>query len=105
MALRYRVTVERDLSALVMDPRYSAYRESLLSRLFVADLITAAWRAGYPPLEIARPDIDFQGYDLVATCGPITRHLQIKAIAGKSGEVFTDSWSVAACHCRPPKRS
>ena len=46
-------------------------------------MLQAAWLAGWSPLEIDRPFVDFAGYDLVVTCGPVTRHVQLKATAGQ----------------------
>jgi hypothetical protein len=54
----------------------STYRESLLEAIFVADLVQACAMASRPWVELARGFVDFQGYDLVATCGDITRHIQ-----------------------------
>jgi hypothetical protein len=34
-------------------------------------------------LELAHAFVDFSGYDLVASCGAVTRHIQLKATAGK----------------------
>jgi hypothetical protein len=70
----------RSLSKLLDDPTLSSYRESLLEAIFVSDLIQAAWRGGYSPVELAHAFVDFQGYDLIATCGPVTRHIQLKAL-------------------------
>lgn len=72
------VPVVQSLSALLSDPTISSYRENVLEQLFCSELLQAAWRAGLPAVEIDRPFVDFQGYDLVATCGRVTRHLQLK---------------------------
>lgn len=68
----------RSLADLIPDPTLSLYREHLFAQLFVADLLKAAWVGGYPPLEVAHPEVDFQGYDLILTCGRVTRHVQVK---------------------------
>ena len=34
-------------------------------------------------MEFDRPAVDFQGYDLVATCTGIVRHIQLKATKGR----------------------
>lgn len=72
------------LHALLTNPDFSSYRESLLEQIFVADIVQAAWRAGLPPVELSHAFVDFRGYDIVATCGPITRHIQLKALAGRA---------------------
>ncbi len=77
----------RSLADLIRDPTLSLYREHLFAQLFVADLLKAAWVAGYPPLDVAHPEVDFQGYDLILTCGRVTRHVQLKAGAGSVAEV------------------
>jgi len=67
------------LSALARTHEESTYRESLLESLFVVELVQSCAMAGRPWVEIARAFVDFQGYDLVATCGPVTRHIQLKS--------------------------
>lgn len=74
----------RSLMRLLTDPELSTYRESLLEQLFCADLIQGCWAAGQPPVELSHAFVDFQGYDIVATCGSVTRHIQLKAVAGKA---------------------
>jgi hypothetical protein len=73
----------RDLNDLLTSFEQSTYRESVFEQIFFGELLQAAWTLGYPPLEIDRPFVDFQGYDLVATCGAITRHVQLKATRGR----------------------
>ncbi len=67
------------LMALAKSHEESTYRESLLEAIFVAELVQSCARTGRPWVEIARAFVDFQGYDLVATCGPVTRHIQLKS--------------------------
>lgn len=74
----------RSLELLLKTPELSSYRESLLEQLFCADLVQACWTAGHPPVELSHAFVDFRGYDLVATCGAVTRHIQLKAVAGKA---------------------
>jgi hypothetical protein len=73
----------RDLGDLLTSFEQSTYRENVLEQLFCGELLQAAWVLGYPPLEIDRPFVDFQGYDLVASCAAITRHVQLKATRGQ----------------------
>jgi len=68
-----------DLNELLKDYKSSSYRENILEQIFCAELLQAAWCVGLPLVEIDRPFVDFRGYDLVASCGPITRHIQLKA--------------------------
>lgn len=77
---RPRRKVIRDLNVLLKDPSFSTYRENLLESIFVSELVQAAWSMGLPPVELSRAFVDFQGYDLIATCGSFTRHIQLKAL-------------------------
>jgi hypothetical protein len=78
-----RPTMGRPLEDLVRSYELSSYRESLLAQLFIAELLQGCWIAGLRPVEIDRPEVDFQGYDLVATCEGIVRHIQLKATRGR----------------------
>lgn len=69
----------RRLQALAKSHEESTYRESLLEAIFVSELVQSCAMAGRPWVEIARAFVDFQGYDLVATCGSVTRHIQLKS--------------------------
>ena len=75
--------MHRRLEELVAGFDLSTYRENTFEQVFCAELLQAAWLAGRPPLEIDRPFVDFAGYDLVVTCGAVTRHVQLKATAGQ----------------------
>lgn len=76
-------SVRRDLKSIITNYELSSYRESLLEQIFCADLLQGCWMGGFPPVEIDRPLVDFQGYDLVLTCQGITRHVQLKATKGR----------------------
>lgn len=71
------------LDRLMRSAELSSYRENLLEQLLSVELIQACWLRSLPPLELAHAFVDFSGYDLVASCGPVTRHIQLKATAGK----------------------
>jgi hypothetical protein len=71
------------LQQLVKTAELSSYRENLLEQLLSVELIQACWLRDLPPLELAHAFVDFSGYDLVASCGGVTRHIQLKATAGK----------------------
>ncbi len=73
----------RSLEALVRSFTLSSYRESLFTQLFIAELLQGCWIAGLAELEIDLPSVDFQGYDLVATCDGVVRHIQLKATRGR----------------------
>ena len=70
----------RPLDDLLRDPTRSTYRESLLEAIFVSELVQVAWVLGYEDVEVARAFVDFKGYDLIATSGDITRHIQLKGV-------------------------
>lgn len=71
------------LARLARSAELSSYRENLLEQILSVELIQACWLRDLPPLELAHALVDFSGYDLVASCGPVTRHIQLKATAGK----------------------
>lgn len=73
---------DRSLWDLVRSFELSSYRENLFEQIFCSEFLQGCWLAGLPPIEIDRPFVDFQGYDLVATCAGITRHIQLKASRG-----------------------
>lgn len=73
------------LEQLVNTTGLSTYRENLLQQLLAVELIQSCCLLGLPPVDLAYAAVDFSGYDIVATCGAITRHIQLKAT--KSGAV------------------
>ena len=58
---------------------HSSYREKLIEHLFVGALLKRSWCEGTCSLEIASPEVDNSGYDLIAEDGGIVRHIQLKA--------------------------
>jgi len=57
----------------------SSFREKLIEHLFVGELLKVSWSDGSCSLEIAKPEVDNQGYDLIAEEDGIIRHIQLKA--------------------------
>jgi len=57
----------------------SSFREKLIEHLFVGELLKHSWRSGVCSLEISKPEVDNQGYDLIAETNGIIRHIQLKA--------------------------
>lgn len=92
------------LAALARSHEESTYRESLLESIFVAELVQSCAMTGRPWVEIARGFVDFQGYDLVATCGRITRYIQLKS--SKPGvdlhRALANKWRSACCIITAP---
>ncbi len=44
----------------------SSYREKLIEHLFVAELLKLSWLHHHFSLEVAKPEVDNAGYDLIA---------------------------------------
>jgi hypothetical protein len=64
----------------------SSYREKLIEHLFVAELLKLSWLHHGCSLEIAKPEVDNAGYDLIAETSGLVRHIQLKTsvIGGKT---------------------
>lgn len=56
----------------------SSFREQLLEHLFVGELLKFSWLQDSCSLEIAKPEVDRAGYDLVAEAHGVIRHIQLK---------------------------
>ncbi len=57
----------------------SSFREKLIEHLFIGELLKHSWKDGTCSLEIAMPEVDNQGYDLIAEESGVVRHIQLKA--------------------------
>jgi PD-(D/E)XK endonuclease len=57
----------------------SSFREKLIEHLFIGELLKLSWLEGGCSLEIAKPEVDNQGYDLIAEQNGVIRHIQLKA--------------------------
>ncbi|SHK76838.1 hypothetical protein [Halomonas caseinilytica] len=58
---------------------HSSYRERLIEYLFVGELLKHSWLKRGCKLEVARPEVDNSGYDIIAEENGVIRHLQLKA--------------------------
>jgi hypothetical protein len=58
---------------------HSSYREKLIEHLFVGELLKLSWQNDDCQLEIAKPEVDNAGYDVIAEANGIVRHIQLKA--------------------------
>ncbi|MCH1920630.1 hypothetical protein L9G15_14475 [Shewanella sp. A3A] len=58
---------------------HSSFREKLLEHLFVAELLKRSWQEHSCDLEIAKPEVDSKGYDLIVENKGIVRHIQLKS--------------------------
>nr|WP_298165728.1 hypothetical protein [uncultured Pseudomonas sp.] len=58
---------------------HSSYREKLVEHLFVGDLLKQSWCLDRCDVEVAKPEVDNGGYDLILEAHGVTRHVQLKA--------------------------
>ena len=56
----------------------SSYREKLVEHIFVAELAQELW-LNDEIVDIARPEVDAAGYDLIVHAKEFTRHVQLKS--------------------------
>ncbi|CAN5227012.1 hypothetical protein BH09BAC1_BH09BAC1_08270 [soil metagenome] len=59
--------------------QHSTYREHLVEHIFLANLLSAAYEAGYGEIEVARAEADIAGYDLILSYKHIVRFVQLKS--------------------------
>jgi len=64
----------------------SSYREKLIEHLFVAELLKLSWLHHGCSLEVAKPEVDNAGYDLIVEAFGLVRHVQLKTsvVGGKT---------------------
>jgi len=62
-----------------LDQHQSVYREQLLEHLLVGELLRHAWLRDQARLEVAKPEIDRAGYDIVLEAHRVVRHVQLKS--------------------------
>jgi hypothetical protein len=58
--------------------RFSSFREKLIEHLFVGELVKLSWLRQECSLEVAKPEVDNRGYDLIVERSGIVRHIQLK---------------------------
>lgn len=65
---------------------HSSFREKLIEHLFIGELLKLSWKGFGCTLEVASPEVDNAGYDLIAEDNGVVRHIQLKAsyIGGKT---------------------
>lgn len=65
---------------------HSSYREKLIEHLFIGELLKISWKKDNCQLEVAKPEVDNAGYDLILEANQIVRHVQLKAsyVGGKT---------------------
>ena len=57
----------------------SSYREKLIEHLFIGELLKLSWLNDSCSVEVAKPEVDNQGYDLIIEDNMVVRHVQLKA--------------------------
>lgn len=57
----------------------SSFREKLVEHLFVGELLKLSWCVDRCDLEVAKPEVDNSGYDLILEANGVIRHVQLKA--------------------------
>jgi hypothetical protein len=65
---------------------HSSFREKLIEHLFIGELLKLSWKEFGCTLEVASPEVDNAGYDLIAEDNGVVRHIQLKAsyVGGKT---------------------
>ena len=58
---------------------HSSYREKLIEHLFIGELLKLSWQNRDCQIEVARPEVDNSGYDLIVEANRIIRHIQLKS--------------------------
>lgn len=56
--------------------RHSSFREKLIEHLFIRELLKLSWLQGDCSLEVAKPEVDNRGYDIVVERDGVVRHIQ-----------------------------
>ena len=57
----------------------SSFREKLIEHLLIGELLKISWNNGQCTLEVSKPEVDNQGYDIIAEDNGVIRHIQLKA--------------------------
>jgi len=66
---------------LSLDTHQSVYREHLLEHLLIAELLKHSWLHHDAELEVAKPEVDRAGHDILLEARGIIRHVQLKTSA------------------------
>ncbi|HBC3989121.1 TPA: hypothetical protein KD874_000600 [Vibrio parahaemolyticus] len=56
----------------------SSFREKLIEHSLISELLKMSWKNGSCSIEIAKPEVDNQGYDLIMEDLGVIRHVQLK---------------------------
>lgn len=58
---------------------HSSFREKLIEHLFIGELLKLSWARSGCTLEVAKPEVDNAGYDVIVEDNGFVRHIQLKA--------------------------
>jgi hypothetical protein len=64
--------------------QHSSYRERLIEQLFLGELLKLSWITQDCSLEVAQPEVDNSGYDVICEAGSVIRHIQLKTSVAAS---------------------
>ena len=59
----------------------SSYREKLIEHLFIGEILKLSWASDQCSIEVSKPEVDNQGYDLIIENNSFLRHVQLKTSA------------------------
>ncbi len=57
----------------------SSFREKLIEHLFIGELLKISWKNKDFSFEVAKPEVDNSGYDLIIESNNILRHIQLES--------------------------
>ncbi len=60
---------------------HSSFREKLIEHVFIGELLKLSWLRGECSLEVAKPEVDSRGYDVIIERAGVVRHIQLKTSA------------------------
>ena len=64
----------------------SLYKEKLIEHLFIGELLKVSWLKGRSLLEVAKPEVDDSGYDVILQANKVVRHVQLKSSGGNASQ-------------------
>jgi hypothetical protein len=64
---------------MAQDSENSSYRERMVEHLLIGEMLKFSWANHGYTLEVARPEVDNSGYDLILEANKVVRHCQIKS--------------------------
>lgn len=62
----------------------SSFYEQMVEHVFISEVLQEAWYGFEKTVEVLRPEVDNQGYDIVLECHGVMRHIQLKTSKGNA---------------------